>query len=317
MAATALLCRLLQQRAPEISGLSLFEGAGADAVRALQRERLLTIGPSLDWVTCPDCGVELARVASVVEPNRLMLQCPECEAVEAPLALRQSYRVNLTRVVRYLSLGIGLPDNSAQVLVPDRAWKLGVTEPKRGKPVTWYFALDLRDGELAAALARQVASDHAGRSHCIVTSTLMPLTPNSPLHGHDVVHLADVGRISQSRFDLFDERAGKTGAAAIDPVPRHTTLYYLRDEGKVYVAGEEFELEPVPSKILLALIGDRDHEMNREALWEASGSGAKNFSPSKAFDRARLVYQTFVEHRKGDAVYVLNILPDDRDWISP
>ncbi len=317
VAATALLCRLLQRRTPEINGQSLFEGAGADAAKALQRERLLTIGPSLDWVTCPDCGVELARVASVFGPDRMMLQCPECQAVAAPLALRQTYKVNVTRVVRYLSLGVGLPDNSAQVLVPDRAWKLGVTEPRRGKPVTWYFALDLRDGELASALTRQVAADHAGPSDRIGTSTLMPLTANSPLHGHDVVHLADVGRISQSRFDLFDERAGKTGAAAIDPVPRRTTLYYLRDEGKVYVAGEEFVLEPVPRKILLALIADRDHEMNREVLWEASGSQAKNFSPSKAFDRARLVYQTFVDHHKGDAVYVLNILPDDRDWISP
>lgn len=317
VAATALLCRLLQRRTPEISGLSLFEGAGADAARALQRERLLTIGPSLDWVTCPDCGVELARVASVVEPDRMMLQCPECEVVEAPLALRQTYKINLTRVVRYLTLGIGLPDNSAQVVVPARAWKLGVTEPKRGKPVTWYFALDLRDGELAAALSRKVAADHAGRSHCIVTSTPLPLGASSPLKDHDIAHLAELGRISQSRIELFGDRAGLMGAATIDSIPRHTTLYYLRAEGKVYVAGEEFVLEPAPREILLALIADRDHEMSREALREASGSQAKNFSPSKAFDRARLVYQTFVDHKKADAVYVLNILPADRDWISP
>jgi hypothetical protein len=317
VAATALLCRLLQRRTPEINGQSLFAGMDAEAGKILQRERLLTIGPSLDWVTCPECGVELARVVRVVEPDQLVLDCPECETVAAPLALRQTYKVNLARVVRYLSSGIGLTDQPAHEVVPDRAWKLGVTEPRRGKPVTWYFARDLRDGELASALARQVAADHAGPSHRIVTSTLSPLTPSSPLHGHDVVHLADIGRISQSRFDLFNERAGKTGAAVIDPVPRHTTLYYLRAEGKVYVDGEAFGLEPAPRDILLALINDRDHEMSREALRDACGSQAKNFSPSKAFDRARKVYQTFVEHRKGDAVYALKIAPDDRGWISP
>ena len=69
------------------------------------------------------------------------------------------------------------------------------------------------------------------------------------------------------------------------------------------------------SSILLALIDDLDHEMDKDALKTACGSQAQRFSPSKEFDRNPLVYKIFIRYLRDDERYALIIPDGDRTWL--
>ena len=96
--ATVLLCRLLERDKPEYNGQALFD-AGAEAATHLLRERLLVVGHPLDWVNCPECCSELARVVRDVSADRIALLCPECEDVDASRRLRETYKAVPARAV--------------------------------------------------------------------------------------------------------------------------------------------------------------------------------------------------------------------------
>jgi hypothetical protein len=96
--ATALLCRLLERDKPEINGQALVTDH-ADAATHLLRERLLVLGRTLDWVTCPECGIETARVVRELSPDRIALRCPDCAEAQAPRRLRETHKVALQRVI--------------------------------------------------------------------------------------------------------------------------------------------------------------------------------------------------------------------------
>lgn len=85
ISATGVLCHLLEQSKPTINGSNLLGGAFGEGGHELVRERLLTIGPTLSYVTCPDCGIELSRVVRTVGVDRILLHCEECGEVEAML----------------------------------------------------------------------------------------------------------------------------------------------------------------------------------------------------------------------------------------
>lgn len=122
--ATALLCRLLERDKPEINGQALVTDH-ADAAPHLLRERLLVLGRSLDWVTCPECGIETARVVRELSSDRIALRCPACADVQAPRRLRETHKVALQRVVAALLNGLGLSTNGLKPIDHKLTWRLG------------------------------------------------------------------------------------------------------------------------------------------------------------------------------------------------
>jgi len=110
--ATALLCRLLERDKPEINGQALVTDH-ADAATHLLRERLLVLGRTLDWVTCPECGIETARVVRELSPDTIALRCPACADVETPRRLRETHKVALQRVIAALLNGDFPPTDSS------------------------------------------------------------------------------------------------------------------------------------------------------------------------------------------------------------
>ena len=316
--ATALLCRLLERDKPEINGQALVT-AHADAATHLLRERLLVLGRTLDWVTCPECGIETARVVRELSPDRITLRCPACADVEAPRRLRETHKVALQRVIAALLNGLVLSTNGLKPIDHEMTWRLGTTEPMRGKALTWYFARRLTRADVAVRLREQIALERTTTSCVVLTSSELPLPPASPVVGFDVRSLPNVARIGQSRFEFFAERQALPGPqtiAEVDPVTTAmTTLQYVRAHGKVFVDGVEYALEPRQQSILLVLIDDLDHEMDKDALKTACGSQAQRFSPSKEFDRNPLVYKTFIRYLRDDERYALIIPDNDRTWL--
>ncbi|MDO3558737.1 hypothetical protein [Ralstonia pseudosolanacearum] len=317
--ATLLLCRLLERDKPEYNGQALFD-AGAEAATHLLRERLLVVGHPLDWVNCPECCSEIARVVRDVSADRIALFCPECEDVDASRRLRETYKAVPARAVAAVLSGLGMNAGGMKVIEPDRVWRLGMTEPTRGKPLTWYFGRQLGRPEVGARLRDQIQLERTANSCVILTSSDVPLPVGSPMAGFDVRTLRSVARIGQSRFEFFVGRQAAPGAQQVDEaqpqVRAQTTLRYVRSLGKAFIEGAEYPLEPRQQAMLLALINDLDHEMGKDALKIASGSQAQLFSPSKDFRRNPVVYQTFIRYLRDDERYALIIPDEDRDWLG-
>lgn len=310
--ATTLLCQLLERATPQISGMSVMNGDHNGAGYELLRERLLMIEPPLSWVTCPECGVNNARVVRELAREQILLYCDECGEVSAPRRLQETYKVSLSKVVDRVLTGLGLNHSAKLDIMTDKVWRVGTTEPVRGKAMTWYFARNLRDPKVAHRLREQIRLDKASQSSKVITSTELPLPEESAMREFDVVNLASVARISQSKFEFFKNRL-----SGVPVVPAHletaldTTLCQVRSHGRAHVDGVEYILEPVQVRILVALMDDFDNEMDRSHLKTACGSNADPFSPRKLFDRQPIVYKKFIKYKHGDKVYALQIPPGD------
>lgn len=318
--ATALLCRMLESTAKDIAGPLLTDPGSQAGLAQLRREQLIGFGEPMNWLQCPECGVDMARVVRELPGDKVLLLCGgDCEDFEAPRSVRQTTVINVERVVGHLAMGLNLNRQQVECLVPEQAWRIGMTEQRRGKPVTWYFARHLSADGVAQKLLMHLSIHRADRSARILTSSPVPLPASSLLAQHDVAHLGDVMRLSQNRFEFFADRAMdppavyRVGEPAADV---GTTLRYVRTERKAYIDGVAYALEAMQANILRALMDDYDHRMGARALRDACGSDAGRFSPIKFFGRNQSVYKTFIQYIHGDKEYALVIPDGDRDWLT-
>lgn len=313
--ATALLCQLLEMNKPEINGAALVGPDHGHAGRDLLHERLLGMGSSLTYVTCPDCGVELARVVRQISQARILLYCDQCQEISAGIELQQTYVVHLSKLIDRLAGSLDLPAASRKVIDGDISWRLGMVEPIRAKAVTWYFARHLHDPAVAKHVFEQVRADQAMQSAKILTSSDVPLPDGSALRDFAVLNLAAVARLSQSRFVFFPDRADTQPAAIVDRLPPTTSLIDLRSLSVAYVDRQRYALEPMQVKILMALLDDFDHRMEPDALRDACGSDADPFQPVKFFGRKKQVYDAFIRYLSREKEYELIISDEDKSWI--
>ena len=311
--ATEVLCRLLEQSKPTINGAALLGGEFGEGGHELVRERLLVLGPALSYVTCPDCGIEMARVVRSVGVDQVLLYCDECGEVDADRALLQTYTVSLSRFIDRMVSSLELTPSNRKAIDNDISWRLGVQEHKRGKAQTWYFARHLNDHTVARHLLDQIRSDNAAQSAKIITSTDVPLPDGSPLVGYDIKNLAAIARMSQNVFLSFDDRAEATVAQPEEEPAPVTSLRHVRHNGWAYVDGVKYELEGMQQKILLALMDAHAHRLEGKVIADRCGSDAFPFQPAKYFGRNNEVYKAFVRYVPGDKVYELIIHPEDAD----
>jgi hypothetical protein len=313
--ATAVLCSLLEQSKPTVNGAALLGGAFGEGGSELIRERLLVLGPSLTYVTCPECGVEMARFVRTVGVDRVQLYCDECGQIDAGYTLLQTYTVSLSRLIDRLVSSLELSPSNRKIIDNDISWRLGVQEHKRGKAQTWYFARHMKDHSVARHLLDQIRSDNAAQSAKIITSTDLPLPDGSPLAGYDVKNLSAIARMSQSLFLFFDDRAEVTVSQPVEEFAPVTSLRHLRDKAWAYVDGVKYELEAMQQKILLALMDAHSHRLEGNQIGERCGSTSFPFQPAKHFGRIKKVRQTFIRYDPGDKVYELIIHPEDSDLL--
>nr|NDG08192.1 hypothetical protein [Oxalobacteraceae bacterium] len=311
--ATEVLCRLLEQSKPTINGAALLGGEFGEGGHELVRERLLVLGPALSYVTCPDCGIEMARVVRFVGVDQVLLYCDECGEVDADRALLQTYTVSLSRFIDRMVSSLELTPSNRKAIDNDISWRLGVQEHKRGKAQTWYFARHLNEHTVARHLLDQIRSDNAAQSAKIITSTDVPLPDGSPLVGYDIKNLAAIARMSQNVFLFFDDRAEATVAQPEEEPAPVTSLRHVRDKAWAYVDGVKYELEGMQQKILLALMDAHAHRLEGKVIADRCGSDAFPFQPAKYFGRNNEVYKAFVRYVPGDKVYELIIHPEDAD----
>ena len=314
--ATGLICQLLEKDKAEIDGQTLRSGANRAAADHILRERLLVLGKPKDWVTCRECGIELAQVVRDISVYKVALRCPQCQDVAAARHLTDTHKVSLSKFIQSLMVGLDMKANSQYTIRDDQIWRLGTTQQGRTKVVTWYFARHLHRPEIAALLKEQIALDKTQTSCMVLTSSDVPLPAGSPLTGYDVRSLVTMGRVTQSKFDFISDRIGATGPQILDDATPETTLRYVESKSIAFVEGKKYDLTGNQQAILLALVRSRDHQLDKDALKDACRSEAQTFSPSKEFQRNKVVYDTFIAYRADDRVYALNIPEEDGNWLS-
>ena len=302
---TQVLCRLLELDKPQISGQALHEHS-KDGAQHLIRERMLVHGPSSQWINCPECGVELARVVRDVSVDDVLLQCPECNDVTAPKHYCHNHKVSLSKLVSNLATGLNLNNLGCKVIDHEQIWRLGVLQSGRSKPTTWYFARQLHKPSVAGRLREQIHLEKTAESSVVLTSSDLPLPKESPLFGFEVLNLGMAARISQSRFEFFDVNASSATQIMVDAKP-DTTLKYVESDSCVWIDGVKHMLEPRQRLILLALMNDLDYEMDKAALQRSCKSQSQSFSPSKEFERNKAVYERFIHYLRDDMRYQLQV----------
>ena len=312
--ATSVLCHLLEKSDPIINGSDLLAGEFAESGQELVRERLLTQALPLSYVTCPDCGIELAKYLRRTKNDRILLYCDECGEIDAQHTLTHTYKVSLPTVVDRLAISLELSKSNRKIIDQDTSWRLGIQEIKRGKSLTWYFARHLNDHSVARRLLDQIRGDSAALSSMIITSTELPLPPGSPLTDFTLQNLSLICRLSQNRFLFFNKKVEISL-----PVPEEkkpiTSLRYVRDKSKAYVDGVEYKLQPMQKKILIGFIEAHSHRLELNKIKELCGSQAADFRLARKFSRIEEVQKAFIKFVRIDDIYELIIHPEDQDWL--
>ena len=312
--ATSILCQLLEKSNPTINGSSLLEGEFAAIGHELVRERLLTRASALSYVTCPDCGIELARYVQRFKNDRVLLHCGECGEVDVQHTLLQTYKVSLPSVIDRLIISFGFSKSNCMIIDRDISWRLGIREYKYGKAMTWYFARHLNDHSVARRLLDQIHADNAANSSKVITSTELPLLPGSLLTDFNVQNLSSICRLSQNRFIFFNSRV-----EILKPLPEESTLItslrHVREKSLVYVKGVKYKLQPMQKKILICFMEAYAHRLELNQIKDQCGSQASDFRLARQFSRIEEVQQTFIRYLRSDDVYELIIPPEDRDWL--
>lgn len=314
--ATELLCQLIESNKAEINGKALISDSQEVAGQYLLKERVLVLGPPLTWVTCPECGVESAKILREVSKDTIRVRCDECGEVDTGQELQKTYKVNFNYFINLLGISLEFTPNSSKMILPSKVWRLGISEEIRKKPTTWYFARHLNDPVVAKKLLDQIRLDQATQSAKILTSTELPLSDGSPMTGYNVVNLSTVARLSQNRFLFFDERSKVVNSLPPKEEPLPTTsLRLVREKGWAFVEGVKYVLEGMQKKILLCLIDAHTHRLEGNEIGERCGSDSFPFQPVKFFSRNKEVYKTFVKYVHGDNVYEVVITEEDQDWL--
>ncbi len=318
---TEFLCRLLEKDTGSIYGQQLFEGNSATAGQWLLNAKLLSKHKSLESISCPECQSEWAEVEDGVSNEHISVYCPDCLRFDAPTYLRDVYQLDIRAVLIKLLGGLGLSVMGLKAIGINSdihktsCWYLGTSLNKSNQTIMWYFARQLYQPAVSLSLLEQIKHDQATRSAVILTSSNLPLPAGSVLTGFDVRHLSSVAQIERHSFSFFTNLDIDRGQQILDEAKPTRTLRYVKTQGLVFFDGVATKLEPRQRNLLIALIEDRDHEMDLAQLRDKTSSIDEKFSPSKVFARANHIYKAFIRYQKDNGHYALIIPDEDKDWL--
>ena len=101
--ATELLCQLMESGKAEINGKALLCDEHEVAGQQLLKERVLVLGPTLSWVTCPECGVEVAKILREIGSKQIRVRCDGCGDIDTGHELQRTYKVNFNYLITLLN----------------------------------------------------------------------------------------------------------------------------------------------------------------------------------------------------------------------
>jgi hypothetical protein len=260
-------------------------------------------------IVCPWCGgTELAEIGFAQGQHRGY--CSDCGWVDLKVDQVKPLRVDVARIVRWLSAALGLAGRYAcEALVPDTLWRLGEIEHRR-KRRTVFFGRRLGETLRLPIIAEQLHSACAPGCGVLITTT-QDVDADLLATGHRVVALRAVAHLRKGGFVIENLEAYLDGASADDEPSSETSLRLLHAGRIALIEGTQHKLSPQVYRFLSVLEAAGGEPVHKRTLADELDIAVDRCKGAQIFKRHQAVYCTFVGH---DAAgnYWLEPVPDGR-----
>lgn len=305
LAATRLLMQMLEAEGDLVSLPS--GGEYRDEIDLLILERLIRAAVRREWLRCPECHEQEARVQTEMPGNRFKGFCTSCGSIEIPAAAVLRFSIQWHELITHLCAGLNVGAAERKVVLPKQAWYLGTTFAGK-KQRAWYFARMIDRQEIAQSLRVSINSDRCNAIATVVTSANTDQLQETRLRDIEVVRLDTIALLGAGRFDFNPARMPhpvEVPEEADEDLP-DSTFRFVRGKGYARVNGENIPLSPQEKAILIAFFDQTEHELSKRQIQDACDSKAENFKPNQALKRIPQVL-AMVHYLQVEKLYRLDI----------
>jgi hypothetical protein len=245
-------------------------------------------------ILCPWCGgAELAEIGFAHGQHRGY--CSDCGWVDLGVDQVKPLRVDVGRIVRWLSAALGLAGRYAcEALVPDALWRLGEIEHRR-KRRTVFFGRRLDDPVRAPLITQQLQAVCAPGCGVVIT-TSQDADPTILATSHRVVPLRAVAHLRKGGFVIENLYAHLDGGEATEEPSSETSLRLLHSARAALIAGEQHKLSPQVYDFISVLEAAGGNPVHKRAIADALEIDVDRCKGAQIFKRHQAVYCTFVGH---------------------
>jgi hypothetical protein len=245
-------------------------------------------------ILCPWCGgAELAEIGFAHGQHRGY--CSDCGWVDLGVDQVKPFRVDMARIVRWLSAALGLTGRYAsEALVPDALWRLGEIEHRRRRR-TVFFGRRLGDPACVPIIAKQLRRACAPGCGVLITTT--PDVDGALLAtGHRVVPLRAVAHLRKGGFVIENLAAYLDEVGTTEESSSETSLRLLHSARIALIAGKQHKLSPQVYRFLSILEAAGGEPVHKRILADELDIAVDKCKGTDIFKRHRDVYYTFVDN---------------------
>jgi len=304
------LCGLIEAAAGELHPDAVRYSGEQEVFRHLIDLGALGPGDGLSaGILCPWCGgAELAEISFAQGQHRGY--CSDCGWVDLAVDQVKPLRVDVARIVRWLSAGLGLAGRYAyEALVPDTLWRLGELEHRRKRRAV-FFGRHLTHPASVPLIAQQLQAVCAPNCGVVITTT-PDADPTVLAVGHRLVPLRAVAHLRKGGFVIENLDAWLDVVDTAEEPSSETSLRLLHSGRIALIAGKQHKLSPQVYRFLSVLEAAGGEPVHKRTLADELDIAVDRCKGTDIFKRHRDVYRTFVDHDDAGH-YWLKPIPDGR-----
>jgi hypothetical protein len=302
------LCSLIEAAAGDLHPDAVRYSGEWEAYRHLLDLGALGAGDGLSpGILCPWCGgAELVEIGFAHGQHRGY--CSDCGWVDLGVDQVKPLRVDVARIVRWLSAAMGLARRYvSEALVPDALWRLGEIEHRR-KRRTVFFGRRLVDPARVLLITQQLRRSCAPGCGVLIT-TSAAIDPTVLDTGHRIVPLRAVAHLRKGGFVTENLDAWLDGIDTAEEPSSETSLRLLHSARVALIAGERHKLAPQVYRFLSVLEAASGELVHKRRLADELDIDVDRCKGAQIFKRHQAVYRTFVDHNDAGHFW-LKLIPD-------
>lgn len=293
--AFGLLCGLVEESEGSLHPDAVRYSGQMEAYRHLLDLGALGAGDGVgSSILCPWCGdSDLQGIR--FEQGRHQGYCTECGWVALSSDQVKPLKVDLDRIVRWLTSALGLAGRyQHEELVPTALWRLGEIEHRR-KRRTVFFGRKLDDPVLIPSI------DHRLRTACapgcgVLLTTTADVAQTIHASGHLIVPLRAVAHLRKAGFVIENLDAYLDGSVRISEPDSETSLRLMHSGRIALIDGGRHALSPQVCGFLSVLQRAAGDPVHKRTIADALEIDVDKCKGADIFKRHKAVYRTFVAH---------------------
>lgn len=301
------LCSLMETAATELHPDAVRYSGEREVYRHLLDLGALGLGDGVGaGILCPWCGgAELTEIGFAHGQHRGY--CSDCGWVDLEVDQVKPLRVDVARIVRWLSAALGLAGRYAsEALVPEVFWRLGEIEHRR-KRLTVFFGRRLDDPACVPIIAERLRGSCAPGCGVLI-STSATIDPTVLAAGHRLVPLRAVAHLRKGGFVIENLDAWLDGVDTAEEPSSETSLRLLHSARVALIEGTQHPLSPQVYDFISVLQAAGGEPVHKRTLADALDIDVDRCKGAQIFKRHQTVYCTFVGHDAAGHYWLNSIL---------